>query len=72
MLKGFGIAVVCIGTLVVVDHELNSGIYTDQECCGKFIIRSDVKTVDFHFESLDGNASAEGGHPYAAYARADL
>ena len=30
MLKGFGIAVVCIGTLVVVDHELNSGIYTDQ------------------------------------------
>jgi len=30
MLKGFGIAVVCIGTLAAVDHELNSGIYTDQ------------------------------------------
>jgi hypothetical protein len=30
MLKGFAIAVVCIGTLVAVDHELNNGIYTDQ------------------------------------------
>ena len=30
MLKGFGIAVICIGTLVAVDHGLNSGIYTDQ------------------------------------------
>ena len=30
MLKGFAIAVICIGTLVAVDHELNDGIYTDQ------------------------------------------
>ena len=30
MLKGFAIAVVCIVTLVAVDHGLNSGIYTDQ------------------------------------------
>ena len=30
MLKGSAIALVCIGTLVAVDHGLNSGIYTDQ------------------------------------------
>ena len=30
MLKGFAIAVVCIGTLVAMDHGLNGGIYTDQ------------------------------------------
>jgi len=30
MLKGFAIAVVCIGALVAMDHGLNSGIYTDQ------------------------------------------
>jgi len=30
MLKGFAIAVICIGALVTVDHELNGGIYTDQ------------------------------------------
>jgi hypothetical protein len=30
MLKGLGIAVVCIGVLITVDHELYSGIYTDQ------------------------------------------
>jgi hypothetical protein len=30
MLKGFAIAVVCVGTLVAVDRELNSGTYTDQ------------------------------------------
>ena len=30
MLKGFGIAVICIGALVTVDHELNGGMYTDQ------------------------------------------
>ena len=30
MLKGFGIAVVCIGAVVAMDHGLNSGIYTDQ------------------------------------------
>jgi len=30
MLKGLGIAVVCIGVLVTVDYELYSGIYTDQ------------------------------------------
>jgi len=30
MLKGLGIAVVCIGVLVTVDYELYGGIYTDQ------------------------------------------
>ena len=30
MLKGFAISVICIGTLVAVDYELNDGIYTDQ------------------------------------------
>ena len=30
MLKGSAIALVCIGTLVAVDHGLNSGIYTNQ------------------------------------------
>jgi hypothetical protein len=30
MLKGFAIAVVCIGTLVTLDHEFYGGTYTDQ------------------------------------------
>ena len=30
MLKGFAISVICIGTLMAVDYELNDGIYTDQ------------------------------------------
>jgi len=30
MLKGFAIAVVCIGALVAMADGLNSGIYTDQ------------------------------------------
>jgi hypothetical protein len=30
MLKGFAIAVVCIGILVTVDHQVYNGVYTDQ------------------------------------------
>jgi hypothetical protein len=30
MMKGFAIALVCIGTLVTLDHEFYSGVYTDQ------------------------------------------
>ena len=30
MWKGFATAVVCIGTLVTVDYQFYSGIYTDQ------------------------------------------
>jgi hypothetical protein len=30
MLKGLGIAVICIGVFMTVDHEFYSGIYTDQ------------------------------------------
>ena len=30
MLMGFAISVICIGTLVAVDYELNNGICTDQ------------------------------------------
>ena len=30
MLRGLAIAVICIGTLATVDHQLNDGIYTDQ------------------------------------------
>jgi hypothetical protein len=30
MLKGFAVAVVCIGILVTVDYQVYNGVYTDQ------------------------------------------
>ena len=30
MLKGFAVAVICIGILVTVDYQVYNGVYTDQ------------------------------------------
>jgi hypothetical protein len=30
MLKGFAVAVICIGILVMVDYQVYNGVYTDQ------------------------------------------